>query len=98
MRTAVALAGAALALGSAGCGGGDAGYPDAARETFMRDCRAQPNATEETCGCVLEELERTVPYAEFRRGERALRGDGTLDPSTARKLQEAVNACLAASP
>ena len=97
MRTATAVAGVALALSLAGCGGGDSGYPDAAREAFMRDCRAQPNATEATCGCVLEELERTVPYAEFRRGERALRGEGTLDPSLARKLQEAVSGCLAAN-
>ena len=97
MRAALVVAGVALALCAAGCGGGDSGYPDAAREAFMRDCRAQARATEETCACVLEELERTVPYAEFRRGERALRGEGTLDPSLARKLQEAVSGCLAAN-
>lgn len=98
MRAVPAVVGAALALGLLGCGGDDPSYPDAARKGFMRDCRAQPNATDAMCSCVLEELERTVPYDEFTRAERALRDDGKLEPSAGRKLQEAVSGCLAANP
>jgi hypothetical protein len=90
---------ALLAFGLAGCGGENPQYPDSARQSFLRECRVQipPTATEEACGCVLEEIERTIPYADYRRAAAAFRNDRELESDTARKLQDAVNRCLAAS-
>jgi hypothetical protein len=91
----LAASGVLLVLSLAGCGGDDRAYPDSARRSFLSECREQipPAATEETCACVLEEIERTLPYEEFRQAESALRGDGQLESDTARKLQDAINHC-----
>lgn len=90
---AIAIAGAALAV--AGCGGGDdEGYPQEAVDNFMQSCTAQPNTTEEACGCVVDELEKTMPYEEFKRTDTAIRQQkGPSDEST-RKLTAAVQTCL----
>ena len=69
-----------VALGLAGCGGGDeptaattapaaqatAGepYPDDAREAFVDSC-ARGGPTVTQCQCILDSLEEQLPYTEF---------------------------------
>lgn len=91
------LAAAALA----GCGGGggsgeedDGGYPQEARTNFVRSCDAQPNASRDVCECALDELERTVSYAEFKAADDAIRRGDDPARKTSEKLTAAVEGCV----
>ena len=79
-----------------GCGGGSGEdeYPEQAREQFVRECAEQPNTTARACTCVLEEVERTMPYEEFKEAEEAIRNDRAPRTESAEKLRDAVSVCL----
>lgn len=88
-----------LGFGAVGCGGDGDGYPESARQDFMRTCQAELRAEDRkaACECVLEEVERTVPYEQYKKAEAALREETELDRATAVKLRDAVQGCLAAN-
>ena len=98
-----ALAATALVVVLAGCNGGDgatpetetgpAGYPQEAVANFVSECRAQPGATEAACRCVIDELQRTMPYEEFREADEALLEEREPDEAALEKLTEAAEAC-----
>ena len=86
-----------LAAGAlVGCGGGDEdeGYPAEARTNFVRSCDAQPNASKQVCECALDELERTVPYKEFKAADDAIREGDQPKQATSDKLTAAVEGCV----
>lgn len=85
----------------AGCGGGDGGgdggekrYPQEARTNFVRSCDAQPNAGRKVCECALEELERTLPYEDFKAADAAIREGEQPQRETSDKLTAAVEGCV----
>ncbi len=92
------LAGAAIA----GCGGGDDngggggddGYPAAARTNFVESCDKQPNASRSVCECALEELEKTLPYEDFKAADDAIRNGDKPEKATSDKLTAAVEGCV----
>ena len=87
-----------LATGAiAGCGSEDEGaarYPEQARTEFVEACDAQPNAARSVCECALEELERTMPYEEFKAADEAIREGEEADAASAEKLTASVEACV----
>ena len=91
------LAGLVTAAALAGCGGGDGEserYPQEARTNFVRSCDAQPNASREVCECALEELERTLPYEDFKAADDAIRAGDDPQKATSDKLTAAVEGCV----
>ena len=86
-----------LALALVGCGAGsddDAGYPDEAVETFVSECqKAQEDTTEEACRCVIEHLQKTMPYEEFKRADAALKENEPVDEGSLVKLRTAAENC-----
>ena len=92
------LLGLVAAGALAGCGGGDDGgeerYPQEARTNFVRSCDAQPNASREVCECALEELERTLPYDDFKAADDAIRAGDQPEKETSDKLTAAVEGCV----
>jgi hypothetical protein len=76
-----------------GCGGGSHSYPSAAVDTFMASCIAQPNATESGCRCVLDQLEKTMPYSEFKRVDTEIVAGIGLSGDEQRKLADALANC-----
>ena len=95
MRKALLLG--ALALALVGCGGGDdedEGYPDEAVETFVSECqKAQKDTTEEACRCVIDHLQKTMPYEEFERADTALKNDEPVPQGSIVKLRVAADRC-----
>jgi hypothetical protein len=94
--TRLVLTGLLVAGALAGCGGGDGddGYPEEARSNFVRSCDAQPNASKDVCECALDELERTVPYKEFKAADDAIREGEQPKKATSDKLTAAVEGCV----
>lgn len=85
-----------LAALAAGCGGGDdeeSGYPPEAVESFVAECTKQPNASAESCRCVIERLQQSMPFSEFERADAALRENRTPEEGSVVKLQTAAEAC-----
>ena len=83
-----------VALALAGCGnGGDEGYPDQAEDNFVSSCVKQEGATKAACECVIERLQKTMPYEEFEALDTALREQKDPAPASERKLRDAVEAC-----
>ena len=98
--TLVAVVCCLLASGAAGCGGDGDGYPDSERQAFMRTCETELTTAEDrtaACECVLDEVERTIPYEQYKRAATAIREGTELDRSTAIQLRDAVQGCLAAN-
>jgi hypothetical protein len=91
LRSGLALGAVAFAL--AACGGDDDGYPQESIDAFVRECDAQPNATEEQCRCVIARLQETMPYDEFTTADAALENDQPVDEASLAKLQQAVEVC-----
>jgi len=71
----------ALVMIVAGCGGGS------------RKCTAQRGATESRCRCVLDQLEKTMPYSDFKRVDVEFRTRFGLSADERRKLVDAIAAC-----
>ena len=73
------MACAALALGACGDdddGGSGGGYPDEARNNFLKACEAQRGATRAVCECSLEKIEDKYSYDEFKKiDQRAREGE-----------------------
>lgn len=100
-RLAVTLV---LAASLAACGGGDEGggggggesdrYPETARSNFVDSCDEQPNASRSVCRCALEELEKTMPFEEFKAADEAIRAGDQPKKETAEKLTAAVEGCV----
>lgn len=65
-------------------------YPERARENYMTSCLSTSAGEEATCRCVLEELERTVPFKDFVKIDADLRAGG----APPRKITDALAACL----
>jgi hypothetical protein len=80
---------------AAGCGGGGSDYPDEAVQSFMRTCEAQAGATESSCRCVLDNLQETMSYEEFKRVDTAIRigGADEIPEDSREKFIEAVSDC-----
>lgn len=95
MRSGVALAFAIAGLAACG-GGGEDGYPRESIDSFVRECRAQPNTSERQCRCVVERLQETMPYEEFARADAALKENRQPDEASVEKLRAAVAACATA--
>ena len=97
MRSALVLV-AAAALGACGgeSGDDDGGYPHEAVDSFVAECRTEPQATPRDCRCVIERLQETMPYDEFAAADEALREDREASATSLRKLEQAVRACGAA--
>ncbi|TMM28556.1 MAG: hypothetical protein E6F93_11410 [Actinobacteria bacterium] len=83
----------ALVMIVAGCGGGSRKYPSDAVATFMESCTAQRGATESRCRCVLDQLEKTMPYSDFKRVDVEFRTRFGLSADERRKLVDAIAAC-----
>jgi hypothetical protein len=95
LRSGVALSFAVVGL--AACGGsGEDGYPQESVDTFVRECRAQPNTTERQCRCVVERLQETMPYDEFARADKALKENQEPDAASLEKLRAAITDCATA--
>jgi hypothetical protein len=95
LRSGVALSFAVVGLAACG-GGGEDGYPQESVDTFVRECRAQPNTTERQCRCVVERLQETMPYEEFARADKALKENQEPDAASLEKLRAAITDCAAA--
>ena len=95
MRPLVILIAVVLALALAACGGGNGeeGYPEEAVSNFMNSCTAQQGATEAACRCVINELERTMPFEEFEETDKALREKRRPAAASQQKLTRAVQKC-----
>ena len=96
MRPLAILIALVLSLGVAACGGdggGEDGYPNEAVSNFMNSCTAQQGATEAACRCVIDELERTMPFEEFEETDKALREKRRPAASSQQKLTRAVQKC-----
>jgi hypothetical protein len=80
---------------AAGCGGGGNDYPDKAVQSFMMSCKAQASATESSCLCVLDNLEETMSYEEFKRVDTAIRIGGTdeIPEESREKFLDAISDC-----
>ena len=94
--TWAALATSFVTVVAVGCGGGKAGYPASAERDFLRTCESQLRAENPTaaCVCALDEVERTVPYAEYEQAAEALRENRAIERSTGLKLRDAITGCL----
>jgi hypothetical protein len=91
-----ALCGLVLAVAFvASCGGGGNDYPDEAVQSFMKSCTAQAGATESSCHCVLDNLQETMSYEEFKRVDTAIRIGGTdeIPEDSREKFLDAVSDC-----
>jgi hypothetical protein len=91
-----ALCGLMLAAAfAAGCGGGGNVYPDEAVQSFTMSCKAQAGATESTCRCVLDNLQETMSYEEFKRVDTAIRIGGTdeIPEESREKFLDAISDC-----
>jgi hypothetical protein len=95
LRRLVALGVLTLALGA--CGGGDSedgGYPQESVDAFVSECqKAQEDTTEEACRCVIEHLQKTMPYEEFKRADAALKENEPVDEASLVKLRTAAENC-----
>jgi hypothetical protein len=94
LRSALLL----IVLVLAGCGGSEGegnrvSYPDDVRENFLSACVAQPGATQGECDCVLEHIEETVPFDEFRRLEEKSVPGEPLTAEEDAKFTDAILAC-----
>jgi hypothetical protein len=88
--------GAALAVAVAGlaaCGGGEDSYPRESIDEFVKECTAQPRASERQCRCVIERLQESMPYEEFARTDEALTENRQPAAASLAKLRAAVAAC-----
>jgi hypothetical protein len=85
-----------LALALVACGGDDdkEGYPEESVDAFVSECRkAQKGTTEEACRCVIEQLQKTMPYEEFKRADAALKENEPVDEASLVKLRTAAENC-----
>jgi ABC-type glycerol-3-phosphate transport system substrate-binding protein len=65
-------------------------YPAPVVQNFMKSCTAQAGATTSYCRCTIEELQRTLPYDDFKSADAAIQKGGKA-PSKARA---AINAAI----
>jgi hypothetical protein len=94
-RTAAIVLVLALA-GAAGCGGGGREeYSADAEQAFMSSCTAEPKATQTYCRCVLDNLEESMSFDEFKRVDAAIRVGGVdaIPEDSKEKFIDAVSAC-----
>ena len=63
-------------------------YPEQVRENFVTSCSAG-GAPEETCACMFDEIEETIPFEEYAE----LEGEGSDAILADDRIQEAADAC-----
>ena len=51
-------------------------YPKPVVDNFMKSCTAQANATKSYCECTIEELQKTLPYDDFKAADAAIQKGG----------------------
>ena len=93
--TWLAVCCAALA-GLGACGGDDStatGYPSDVRDNFMRACKLNSSGNDTACRCILDRLEETVPYEDFKKADAAIRGGDKADADTGKKIAAATKGC-----
>jgi hypothetical protein len=93
------LCGLVLAAAFAAACGGKHEYPDEAVNSFMTSCTSQAGATESSCRCVLDNLEESMSFEEFKRVDTAIRAGGTASiPDDSReKFLDAISDCRSTS-
>jgi hypothetical protein len=72
-----------------------AAYPEPARTAYVNACVGSTPGRQAFCECTLTELQRTMPWAEFRQvGQAALNGDA----AARQRYAAVVLACAAQAP
>ena len=67
-------------------------YPAGRVREFVAACAATPDQRQ-VCGCTIERLQSTLPYAEFAAADRAIRADRPVPPRTRTAIAAATEAC-----
>jgi hypothetical protein len=68
-------------------------YPAAVVQNFMKSCTAQAGATASYCRCTVEELQRQLPYNEFKDADAAIQKGGKAPAKAQRALDAAIKKC-----
>jgi hypothetical protein len=94
MRRGAALAAvAACAIAGCGGGGGHNGYPKSAEKNFLTSCNAQPGTTKAYCQCTLTQIEKKLPFSEFKAADTALRTGKQTSPKARTAFLSAIQGC-----
>ena len=97
MKKALILLGIAATL--AGCGSssdsGGEDYPKEARDAFVSDCvkSGGGESVRERCTCVIDKLEDTVDYEDFKAVDAALRKGQEGDKEVVDDIEKAATEC-----
>ena len=67
-------------------------YPPGSVRGFVRACASSPGQRK-VCGCTIERLQSTLPFAQFTAADRAIRDGRPLDESTRAAIDDATEAC-----
>jgi nitrous oxide reductase accessory protein NosL len=70
-------------------------YPAPVVQNFMKSCTAQAGATTSYCRCTIEELQRTLPYDEFKDADAAIQKGGKAPAKARDAIQDAIKKCRA---
>jgi nitrous oxide reductase accessory protein NosL len=68
-------------------------YPAPVVQNFMKSCTAQPGATASYCRCTVEELQRTLPYDEFKSADAAIQKGGKAPAKARAAIAAAIKKC-----
>ena len=68
-------------------------YPAPVVKNFMEACSKQSGATTSYCRCTIEELQKRLPYDDFKQADAAIQR-GEKEPAKARRaIQAAIAKC-----
>jgi hypothetical protein len=68
-------------------------YPAPVVQNFMKSCTAQSGATASYCRCTIEELQRQLPYDEFKSADAAIQKGDKAPPKAQRAIDAAIKKC-----
>ena len=68
-------------------------YPTPVVKNFMDSCTKQSGATASYCRCTIEELQKRLPYDEFKQADAAIQKGGKEPPKARRAIQAAIAKC-----
>ena len=69
------------------------GYPAEVVKNFMTSCTAQAGATTSYCRCTIEELQRRLPYDEFKNADAAIQKGGKASANAQAAINAAIKKC-----